>query len=78
MMMSRYVLNVQLNLQKYNTMTLNTESVEKLGKVWDSVDPHKKLSDDEERYIELMNEESITFEERIFCQEFEAKMHTRS
>jgi hypothetical protein len=53
----------------------NQESLEALGTVWDAA-LYKKLDEDEERYIELMNEEELTHEEHEFCREFESKMNT--
>lgn len=54
----------------------NTEKLKELNEAWNAT-LYKKLSDDEERYIEIMNESEITLEERQFCREFEARMNKR-
>ena len=54
------------------THTTQTE----LEKKWNA-NYYKKLTEDEERYIELMAEDELTHEEHQFCREFERKLNAR-
>ena len=51
------------------THTKQTEA----EKEWNA-EYYKKLSEDEERYIELMAETELTYEEQQFCRNFEAQL----
>ena len=42
--------------------------------IWNNAEAAKKLDQDEERYIDLMNEDELNFEEHQWCKAYEKKM----